>query len=74
MATKAKKRKRRSPAGSKKKGGVMMGMRSSFKNVTHSVAGVGDEPQGKKKSSVVGTIITVALVLVAAVVIYKRFL
>lgn len=73
MATKAKKRKRRSPAG-KKKGGVMMGMRSGFKNVATSV-GVGDQPQQrKKKSSAIGTIITVALVLVAAFVIYQRFL
>lgn len=73
MATKAKKRKRRSPASAKKKGGVMMGMRSGFKNVAGSV-GVGEAPQRKKKSNLVGTIITVALVLVAAVVLYKRFL
>jgi hypothetical protein len=71
----AKKRKRRTPAGMKKKGGLMIGMRSGFKNVAHSVAGVGDEePAKKKRSSLAGAAVTVVLVLVAAFIVYKRFL
>lgn len=59
---KRKKRRRRGGSAGRKKGGVMLGMRSGFKGIAHSVAG--NEPTGKYKWW--GRIITV-LLLAAAV-------
>jgi hypothetical protein len=74
MGSKRKKRKKRSGSSrGRRKGGVMMGMRSGFKNVAHSVTGVGEEAATKKKTGVVGTAITVLLVLAAAALLYQRF-
>lgn len=69
---KRKKRRRRGAPSAKKKGGVLLGMRSGFKNVAHSVTGVGEE-QPAKKSSVLGTLVTILLVAAAAALLFKRF-
>ncbi|HUS67833.1 MAG TPA: hypothetical protein VMZ28_25030 [Kofleriaceae bacterium] len=65
-----KKRKRRVEAGSKKKAGVMIGMRSGFKKAASAVTG--SEPAVEKKKSWVSTAITIALVLAAAAILYYR--
>jgi hypothetical protein len=64
-------KKRRAQKSKKGKGGgVMMGMRSGFKNVASSVTGA--EPEGKK-SSWVGTAITILLLVAAAALLFQRF-
>jgi hypothetical protein len=67
--TRRKKRRRRGGGG--KKGGVMMGMRSGFKNLADNVTGSGAREQ--KKSSVLGTVVTIALVIAAAAFAWYRF-
>ncbi len=47
-------------------------MRSGFKNVAHSVTGVG-EAEEAKKSSFLGTLVTILLVVAAAALLWKRF-
>ncbi len=64
-------RKRRGGSGRGKKKGVLLGMRSGFKNVAHSV--VGAESETKKKSSLGGTLLTVLLLVAAAALLYRRF-
>lgn len=70
--TKRKKRRRRGAPQSRKKSGVLLGMRSGFKNVAHSVTGVG-EAEEAKKSSFLGTLVTILLVVAAAALLWKRF-
>jgi hypothetical protein len=71
MAKKRKKRRRRSGGGGGKKGGVMMGMRSGFKNVAGSVTGTG-KPKAKKKESWQSIALTIAVVIAAIVFFYYR--
>jgi hypothetical protein len=73
MAQQRKKRKRREPAG-KKKRGVMIGMRSGFKKAARGV-GVGVEKEAaveKKKSSFLSTAFTILLVIAALAILYYR--
>ena len=67
----AKKKKRRRGGGSqpKKKGGTLMGMRRGFKNMADAATG-----NQKKKQTWVSTAITVALVLAALALLYRRFM
>jgi len=70
---KRKKRRKRGQQGPAKKGGVLTGMRSGFKGVANTVTG--QQPASKsKKSSILGTVVTVLLVLAAAALLWKRFL
>jgi hypothetical protein len=46
-------------------------MRSGFKNMTGGVTGVGETK--KAKSSLLGTIVTVVLVLATAAILWRRF-
>ncbi len=66
-----RKKSRRSSGGSSKKksSGVMLGMRSGFKNVANTVTGKAEA----KKRSRVGTLLTVLLVVAAIAVLYRRF-
>ena len=67
-----KKRRKRGRPTAKKKGGVLLGMRSGFKNVANTVTG--QQPETKsKKSSILGTVVTVLLVAAAAALLWKRF-
>jgi len=70
-----KKRRRRGGSGKKKKGGWLIGMRSGFKNVTHSVTGVGDEQAARqtRRSKIISGAITAILILAAALLLYRRF-
>jgi hypothetical protein len=69
---KRKKRRRRGRPSAQKKGGVLLGMRSGFKNVANKVTG--QEPANKsKKSSILGTVVTILLVAAAAALLWKRF-
>lgn len=73
MAGGRKRAKKKKAAAKKKKAksGVMMGMRSGFKNVANSVTGA--EPEGTKKSTWIGTVITILLVVAAAALLFQRF-
>jgi hypothetical protein len=64
-------RKRRGGAGGGQKKGVLLGMRSGFKSVANSVVGADDKPG--KKNTLLGTLVTVLLVIAAAAVLYRRF-
>jgi hypothetical protein len=70
VAKTRRKRRRRGGSGGKK-AGVMMGMRSGFKNLADNVTGSG--AREKKKSSVLGTVVTIALVIAAAAFAWYRF-
>lgn len=71
MATKRKKRKkRRRGAPTTKKGGVMLGMRSGFKDVANSVTG---KETKKGKYSWLGTVIMVLLLGAAVLMLLKNF-
>ena len=64
-------KKRKAQNKKKSKSGVMMGMRSGFKNVANSVTGA--EPEGSKKSTWIGTVITILLVVAAAALLFQKF-
>lgn len=63
-------RKRRAPAPKKKRGGLLIGMRSGFKGTVNAVTGAGAEKA--KKPSLAGNLITAALVVIAAVLLLRR--
>lgn len=67
---KRRKKRRRSGGGGARKGGVMMGMRSGFKNLADNVTGTSDK---KKKSSIGGTLVTIALVIAALALLIQKF-
>ncbi|WP_428268503.1 hypothetical protein [Haliangium sp.] len=65
---KSKRRRRRAAPESKKRGGVMMGMRTGFKGVAGAVAG--EERSSKYKWA--GRIITVLLIAAAVGLLLQR--
>jgi hypothetical protein len=67
----AKRRKRRSRDGGKKRGGVMMGMRGGIKNLANSVAGT--EKPKTKKGAIMSTLVTIALLIAAAALLLQRY-
>ncbi|HET6610374.1 MAG TPA: hypothetical protein VFG83_00220 [Kofleriaceae bacterium] len=67
--TQRKKKRRRRGMVTRKKGGVMLGMRSGFKSVANSVSG---GKSAKGKSSWLGTALTVVLILAALALLYYR--
>lgn len=69
---KRRKKRRRSGGGGARKGGVMMGMRSGFKNLADNVTGAGADAK-KKKSSIGGTLFTIALVIAALALLIQKF-
>lgn len=64
-----RKRRRRGGATGRKKGGLMLGMRSGFKNIASSVTG--QETTGKSRW--IGNVITVLLILAAIGLILSRW-
>jgi hypothetical protein len=66
-----RKRKHRRGGGGGKKGGVLIGMRSGFKNVAHTVAGK-EEPKSRV-GKIVSTLVTAVLVVALAIMLYRRF-
>jgi hypothetical protein len=67
MATKkrSKKRRRRQPRG-KAQRGVFTRMRSGFKNLAQT------EKESSSKSSLLNTLVTIALIIAAAAILYSR--
>jgi hypothetical protein len=72
MSKQAKRKRRRGAASGKKKGGVLMGMRSGFKGAAHVATGQ-TEPQ-TRRGKIINQVVTVLLVAVIAYVVYNRFL
>jgi hypothetical protein len=70
--SRTKRRKRRGGEGGKKRGGVMMGMRGSFKNLASSVAGA-DKPR-TRKGAVLSTLVTIALLIAAAALLLNKYM
>jgi hypothetical protein len=64
-------RKRRSGAQPKRKGGVMIGMRSGFKKAANSV--VGSEQKAARKRSLAGTALSVLLIVAALAFLFYRW-
>jgi hypothetical protein len=64
------KKKRRGQESSRKKKGVIAGMRSGFKGVASAVTGVDEDKQ--KKSPLLSTIITIVVVILVAVFLLYR--
>lgn len=64
-------RKRRRDAPKKKKqGGVMMGLRGGFKGTVNAVTGQGTD--AKKKSTLLGNVVTIVLFLIAGALFLRR--
>jgi hypothetical protein len=69
MATKRKRRRRRSDA-PRKSGGALMGLRAGFKRAAQGAAG---SPQPAGRSSWFGTALTIVLVVAAIAFFLRRF-
>lgn len=72
MGKSKRKRRRRGGRSSKSgKSGVLLGMRSGFKNVAGAVTGTAEPKKGK--SSWFGTAVLVLLVVAAAAFLFSRY-
>jgi hypothetical protein len=66
-------RKRRHSRHPKRSGGALSSLRGGFKSTVHSVTGSGKARPTSPLRRAVGNIITVALLLVAAALLLRRF-
>ena len=71
MARERPKRKRRRAAEPRRKGGLMVGMRSGFKKAAGSV--VGGERSRARKSSWLSTAVSIALLIAAIAFLFYRW-
>jgi hypothetical protein len=66
-------RKRRRARGGKGRGGALSSLRGGFRSVAHGVAGAGKQRPQSTARRVIGNLITVALLVVAAALLLRRF-
>jgi hypothetical protein len=68
-----RKPKRRGRSGGKKRGGALTSLRGGFRSVAHGVTGTGKARPTSTGRRLIGNAITVALLLVVAVLLLRRF-